>query len=126
MPETDLIQHAELTICRTKIYLCDEFVDVGILAPQSLGGSSTMLHLNVADAAKVWTAAINAGAIEVSPLAEVSWGGVCGKLVDPFGHYWSIASETTDLKKHVFENVAAIELGLDSESADVSANQTEH
>ncbi len=114
--ETDLVQHAELTICRTSVYLCDEFVEAGILSPKSLGGSSTMLHLKVADAAKIWATAINAGAIEVSPLVEVSWGGVCGKLVDPFGHYWSIASDSTDLKKHVFENVAAIELGVETAS----------
>ena len=125
-PESDLIQHAELSIGRTKIYLCDEFVDAGILSPQSLGGSSTMLHLNVADATKVWDAAIAAGAFEVSPLVEVPWGGICGKLVDPFGHYWSIGSEITDTNKSIFENVADIELAVEAESIAVAASQTEH
>ena len=121
-----LVQHAELTICRTKVYLCDEYVDAGILAPQSLGGSSTMLHLNVPDATKVWNAAINAGAVEVSPLVEVPWGGICGKLVDPYGHYWSIASEVTDTKKAIFENIADIELAVKEDITIAPESQTEH
>ena len=54
----------------------------------------------------MWTrfggAAVNAGAVEVSPLAEVPWGGRCGKLVDPFGHYWSISGEASEAEN---ENV---------------------
>ena len=36
--------------------------------------------------------ALAAGATEVVPLADTYWGDRFGKLVDPFGHYWSIAS----------------------------------
>lgn len=93
VPDTDLVQHAELKICRTRVYICDELPAAGILAPSSAGGASSLLHLEVADAHSTWNAAIEAGATQVLPLAEVSWAGVCGKLVDPFGYYWSIAGE---------------------------------
>lgn len=119
---TDVIQHAELTICRTSIYLCDEFPDAGILSPLSFGGSSTMLHLNVEDANKLWAAAVEAGAVEVSPLVEVPWGGVCGKIVDPFGHYWSIASDKVQTEDDVFGDVAAIEHDVASEPLVIAAN----
>ncbi len=109
---TDLVQHAELEICGSKIYLCDEFTDAGILSPLAIGGSASMLHLDVKDATKVWAAAVEAGAVEISPLVEVPWGGICGKLVDPFGHYWSVASATVEAKKDVFGDIAPIELGV--------------
>ena len=118
---TDLIQHAELEICGSRIFLCDEFPEAGILSPLSLGGSASMLHLDVDDATSVWSDAEKAGAYEVSPLVEVPWGGICGKLVDPFGHYWSVASEAaTSKQEDVFGDVAHIELGIQSEASVVA------
>ncbi len=109
---TELIQHAELEICGARLYLCDEFVDAGILSPLSIGGSASMLHLDVKDATSVWADALEAGAVEISSLAEVPWGGICGKLVDPFGHFWSVASACVETKDDVFSDVAPIELGI--------------
>ena len=31
------------------------------------------------------------------PLADMFWGDRYGKLVDPFGHHWSIAEHLEDL-----------------------------
>ena len=31
------------------------------------------------------------------PLADMFWGDRFGKLVDPFGHHWSIAEHLEDL-----------------------------
>ncbi len=109
---TDLIQHAELKIGRASIYLCDEFVEAGILSPLSLGGSATMLHFQVDDADALWDAAVNAGALEISPLVEVPWGNHYGKLVDPFGHYWSISGNSVRTADHVGDEPAMTDEGL--------------
>ncbi len=117
---SELVQHAELKICGSSVYLCDEFVDAGILSPQSIGGSAVLLHLEVEDAIKIWSAAMEAGAVEIYPLAEVSWGGICGKLVDPYGHNWSIGGKYDAKDKSVLEHMAGIEIVDESGPAQAS------
>jgi PhnB protein len=46
----------------------------------------------VADVDKVWNKAIKAGAKVVMPLADMFWGDRYGRISDPFGHSWSLAS----------------------------------
>jgi uncharacterized glyoxalase superfamily protein PhnB len=54
--------------------------------------ASFTLHLQVSDAQATWNQAIAAGAVETMPLAKQFWGDLYGKLRDPFGVTWSIAS----------------------------------
>jgi len=93
------IVHSELKIGNSLILLSDEFPEIGILAPSSVGGSSTTLHLYVPDVDKVWDQAVTAGAVAVLPLQDTYWGDRFGKLVDPFGHYWSLASRVEMLSR---------------------------
>jgi uncharacterized glyoxalase superfamily protein PhnB len=55
------------------------------------------LHLYVPDVDGVFKQAIAAGATEVMPLADMFWGDRYGKLRDPFGQTWSLATHTRDL-----------------------------
>ena len=41
--------------------------------------------------------AIDAGAEVAMPLADMSWGDRYGKVTDPFGHKWSIATHVEDV-----------------------------
>ena len=41
--------------------------------------------------------AIDAGAEVAMPLADVFWGDRYGKVTDPFGHKWSIATHVEDV-----------------------------
>ncbi len=92
-PETGRINNAELKVCGGSLYICDEFPEFGILSPLSAAGAGSMLDLRVGDVDALWQKALDAGALEVSPIGNVPWGGRSGKLVDPFGHYWSISGE---------------------------------
>lgn len=93
VPETKFVQHAELKLAGATLYLCDELPESGILSPLSIGGSATMLDLRVEDADDFWLNALTAGAVEVLPLNNMPWGDRSGKLVDPFGHYWSVSGK---------------------------------
>ena len=55
------------------------------------------LHLYVTDADAAFARAVEAGAKVQMPLADMFWGDRFGKLVDPFGHHWSIAEHLEDL-----------------------------
>jgi uncharacterized glyoxalase superfamily protein PhnB len=94
MPTTDgqAILHAELRIGDSYIFLNDEFPDLDCHSPTTLKGSPVTIHLDVADVDAWFSRAIAAGATVVMPLEDMFWGDRYGKLTDPFGHHWSIAS----------------------------------
>ena len=88
--------HAELRIGDSRLFLADEFPDHGSVGPGG-GGSPVTIHLYVTDADATFARAIEAGATVSMPLADMFWGDRYGKLVDPFGHHWSIAEHLEDL-----------------------------
>jgi PhnB protein len=98
MPAPDgRVMHAELQIGDSRIMLADEFPDMGSRAPATLGGTAGGVHVYVQDVDAAWARAVAAGATVVMPLADMFWGDRYGKLRDPYGHEWSLASHTEDL-----------------------------
>jgi PhnB protein len=93
------VVHAELKIGDSILMLADEFPDFGALAPESVGGTSTGLHIYVEDVDAAFDRAVKAGAKVEMPVADQFWGDRYGKLRDPFGHKWSIATHTKDLSR---------------------------
>ena len=88
------VGHAELQIGDSRLFLADEFPEQGSSAPN--GSSPVSIHLYVTDADAVFGQAVAAGATVSMPLADMFWGDRFGKLVDPFGHHWSIATHQED------------------------------
>ena len=85
--------HAEFMIGRARFYLADEWPEMGVRSPVSLGGNSVSLSIEVDDAQAWVERATNAGArIErpVEPGPEE--GSQSGWIVDPFGHRWHLMS----------------------------------
>ena len=91
------IMHAEITIGNSHIMLGEENVAMGMHSPQSLGGSPAGVMLYVPSVDKTFNAAVAAGAKVEMPVADQFWGDRYGKLTDPFGHSWSIATHIEDL-----------------------------
>ena len=91
------VMHAELLIGDSILMLADEFPQFGSLSPQTIGGSGTGLHIYVEDVDAAFDRAIAAGGIVEMPLADMFWGDRYGKLIDPFGHKWSIATHVKDM-----------------------------
>ena len=91
------VMHAELQIGDSIIMLADEFPEFGVLSPQTSGGAGMGLHIYVDGVDAAFDRAVKAGATVEMPVADMFWGDRYGKLKDPFGHKWSIATHTADL-----------------------------
>jgi uncharacterized glyoxalase superfamily protein PhnB len=68
-----------------------------VFGPKSLKGSPVTLHLYVEDVDAAVKRAVDAGAKVTMPVADMFWGDRYGKLEDPFGHQWSLATHQRDV-----------------------------
>ncbi|MEE8143413.1 MAG: VOC family protein [Planctomycetota bacterium] len=90
------VMHAELKIGDSVVMLADEFGGASA-APKSLNGTTFTCHLYVEDADAAFQRAVEAGAQVIMPVTDMFWGDRYGKVKDPFGHEWSVATHTEDL-----------------------------
>lgn len=98
MPGPDgKLMHAAIRIGTSVVYLFDEMPQWGALGPNALKGSPVTLHLFVEDADASFTRAVAAGAVVKMPMADQFWGDRYGKVTDPFGHDWAIATRIRDM-----------------------------
>lgn len=90
------VLHAELKIGDSIIFVNDS---MGKLAPGAEPGASnpTYLLLYVPDADTIFNRALSAGARVEMPLQNMFWGDRYGKLTDPFGQQWGIATHVEDV-----------------------------
>jgi uncharacterized glyoxalase superfamily protein PhnB len=79
------------------LHLADEFSEMGVLAPPTIGGTPVVLSLDVADAEAVFAQAVAAGATVRQPLQDMFWGDLHGQLDDPFGHRWNVSQHVRDV-----------------------------
>lgn len=101
------IGHAELCIGGAVLMLADEFPEMDVLGPRSLGGSPVTIHLYVEDVDAVFAAALAAGAETVREVETQFYGDRGGKLRDPFGHVWWIATHVEDVSPDEIRRRAA-------------------
>ncbi|MHB1223491.1 MAG: VOC family protein [Gemmatimonadaceae bacterium] len=101
------VMHAEIRIGDSIIMLGEENEQWRALSPLSTNGTPGSLHIYVADADAAFARAIDAGATVRYPLEDAFWGDRYGKLVDPFGHEWGIATRVKDLSQEEIERAAA-------------------
>lgn len=87
------VVHAEMRIGAAHIMLADGGIEAELVrTPNDVGGSTMQLHLYVDDVDAVTQQALAAGAELVRPV-EVSFDGRrTGKIRDPFGHNWFLAT----------------------------------
>ena len=83
MPGGAAVGHAELWFGNTCVMLSDEFPDMGIVGPKTLGGVSGLMSLYVSNADAVFERAIAAGAKVKRPLTDEFYGDRTGQLEDP-------------------------------------------
>lgn len=106
MPQSEIIMHASMKIGESTVMLADEFPDYGIVGPKALKGSPVTLHLYVPDVDAAMKQAEKAGATVTMPAQDQFWGDRYGKLTDPFGHHWSIATHIADPTVEEMEEAA--------------------
>jgi uncharacterized glyoxalase superfamily protein PhnB len=91
------IMHAEIRIGDSVVMLGEENEQWGTKSPLLTNGNPGSLHLYVDDADASFNRALEAGATVRYPLEDAFWGDRYGKVADPFGHEWGIATRVKNL-----------------------------
>jgi len=99
MPGPDgRLMHAHMKFGDSDLYLADSFPEYGTSpGPLTLGNSPVVIHLETPNVDRAFERAASAGCKVTMPLADMFWGDRYGKLVDPFGHHWSLSSRIENL-----------------------------
>jgi uncharacterized glyoxalase superfamily protein PhnB len=91
------LMHAMVRIGDSPLMLVDAMPQAGLLGPDALKGTAVTIHMYVEDVDATVERALAAGAKVVMPVADQFWGDRYGKIQDPFGHQWSIATHVRDV-----------------------------
>jgi PhnB protein len=91
------VGHAELTLGDSLIMLSDEFPDMGVQGPSTVGGTPVTISVYVEDVDKTFDEALGAGATALRPVADQFYGDRSGQFLDPFGHRWNVATRIEDV-----------------------------
>lgn len=98
MPTPDgKIGHAELGVGDAVLMLSDPFPQGTTKSPRELGGTTVGIFLYVEDVDAFVERAVEAGAKVTMPVDDMFWGDRYGKISDPFGHEWQVATHVEDV-----------------------------
>lgn len=90
------VMHAEIKIGDSLIMMSGEWPQMGLKAPAP-GHVSSGLHIYVNEVDKSFKRAVDAGCTVIMPPGDMFWGDRYGKVVDPFGHHWGLATHIEDV-----------------------------
>jgi uncharacterized glyoxalase superfamily protein PhnB len=91
------IWHCELLVAGGRLLLVEEFPDMGMRSPLTIGGTPVMLHIFVADVDRTFDRAVSAGAEAAMKPLDTFWGDRYAQVIDPEGHRWSFGRRTDDV-----------------------------
>ena len=102
--------HAELTMRGTALMLGPEMPEMGARNAKNAGASPTTLYLLVENVDKVFARAVKLGATAQAPVSDMFWGDRCGRLIDPEGYMWYVATHIAnptpvEMKKKMIEDM---------------------
>ena len=100
------IMHAMIQIGDSIVMMSDEFPEMGSRSPNTVGGTSTTIHLYVEDADNVYNKTVQAGATPIMPMMDAFWGDRFGTILDPFGHSWAISTHKKDVSPEEMRKAA--------------------
>jgi PhnB protein len=83
---------------------------MAIVSPLTMGGTASVLQLNIAEADGLWRRALNAGA-EARVSSPTRSGARHGQLTDPFGHRSTVAQRLRDVPQQEIVAAAALAFG---------------
>lgn len=114
------VMHAEIKIGDSRIMLGEENEQWGARSPLSTNGITGSLHIYVADVDMAFERALQAGAKVRYPLEDAFWGDRYGKVTDPFGHEWGIATRVKELTPEEMERAGKEWMAKAAEQAHAS------
>ena len=89
--------HAEIQIGNSRVMLSDENPDWQMPSAKTLGGSPVSMMIYCDDCDADFQRAVDAGCEVKAPVGDMFWGDRMGKVEDPFGFQWAIATHKEDL-----------------------------
>lgn len=101
------VGHCELTLGDSLVMLSDEWPEMGIVGPATLGGTPMSMNVYVEDSDAVFAAAVAAGATELRPVEDQFYGDRSGQFQDPWGHRWMVATHVEDVAEDELERRSA-------------------
>ena len=104
MPQPDgRVGHAELKFGDSVVMMADEFPEMNVVGPTTLGNTSVGLLLYVDDVDQRVERAVSMGAKIEKPVQDQFYGDRTGTIVDPFGHKWTLAVHMEDVTPEEME-----------------------
>jgi PhnB protein len=101
------IGHAEIRIGDSPIMLADEFPEMGVRGPKTVGGVASSLLIYVENVDARFQQAVAAGAKVLRPLKDQFYGDRSGAVEDPYGHVWHLATHMEDVSVEEMQRRAA-------------------
>ena len=86
------IVHALLSIGGAMVIIEGEWPTLASRAPQPDGSSPVVIFVYVEDVDAVIERAVAAGAKVLIPAKDQFWGDRTGRILDPMGHVWTVAT----------------------------------
>jgi len=86
------VVHALLTISGEMFIIEAEWPTLASRAPQPDGSSPVVIFVYVEDVDTVIERAVAGGAKVLLPVKDQFWGDRTGRIIDPSGHVWTIAT----------------------------------
>jgi PhnB protein len=86
------VVHATLAIGQAIVMVHGEVPSLASRAPPTDGASSVVIYIYLDDVDTVVKRAIAAGARVLTPVAGQFWGDRMGRIIDPAGHVWNVAT----------------------------------
>jgi PhnB protein len=86
------VTHATLGMGELLIMVHGETEHLASRAPQGDGSSPVVIYIYLEDVDAVIERAVAAGARVLTPIEDTFWGDRMGRIADPQGHVWNVAS----------------------------------
>ena len=90
------VLHAALRVGAAMIMVHGEYPTLASRAPQADGSSPVVIYIYLPAVDAAVARAIGAGARVLVPVADAPWGDRVGRVVDPQGHVWNIATRAQE------------------------------
>ncbi len=94
------VVHATLAIGGAMVMIHGEFPALGSRAPQPDGSSPVVIYLYVQEVDSVIERAVRTGARVLIQAADQAWGDRVGRIIDPSGHVWNVATRLAETSSH--------------------------
>jgi PhnB protein len=100
------VMHAAIRIGDSTIFVADTVTNKVAATSTETTFVPAYLHIYVDDVDATFKLAVENGAKVEMPLDDMFWGDRYGKITDPFGHQWSLATHKEDVAPDEMERRA--------------------